>query len=128
MATNTEVKEYLAKWLQMGKSVSINDAEIKLHQVVKGEEYSPEFEQIWEQSQQQVAYLEGNNQTIQDLLKPEWEIISCATCELPVPKLSLGYREVRSCVCDDDPNLDTIAPRSPVISSIYLQGISDRLN
>jgi hypothetical protein len=128
MATNIEVKEYLAKWLQMGKRVAINDIEVGLPQVIKGENYSPEFEQIWEKSQHQVAYLEGTNQTIQDLLKPEWEIISCATCELPVPTLSLGYREVRSCVCDDRPNLDTIAPRSPVTSSTYLQSISDRLN
>jgi len=128
MANNTEVKEYLAKWLQMGKKISIDDAEIGLPQVIKGEHYSPEFEQVWQKSQEQSAYLEGTNQTIQDLLKPEWEIISCVTCELPVPTLSLGYRESRPCICDDRPNLNTIAPRSPVTSSIYLQSISDRLN
>jgi len=128
MATSIEVKEYLAKWLQMGKKVSINDAEIQLPKVINGEHYSPEFEQLWEQSQRAISYLEGTNQTIQDLLKPEWEIINCTTCELPVPILSIGYPGVQSCVCDDNPNLYTIAPRSPVKSSTYLQNISDRLN
>lgn len=130
MATHIEVKEYLAKWLQMGKKVSIDNSQISLHQVIKGEIYSPEFEQLWDRAQQAIAVLEGTNETIQDLLKPEWEILSCAVCDLPVP-MSLGYREVKACVCDDlklYPNLDSIAPRSPVSTSSYLQDISDRLN
>lgn len=130
MATHTETKEYLAKWLQMGKTVSINDTEIGLQQVIKGGNYSSEFEQLWLQTQQAIAFLEGTNQTIQDLLKPEWEITSCAVCELPVPILSSGYRESNSCPCSDlnlHPNLETIAPRSPIKTSNYLQNISDRL-
>jgi hypothetical protein len=141
MATSTEVKEYLAKWLQMGKKVLVNDTELTLTQVINGENYSPEFEQLWHQLIQSstgsagsitnaIAYLEGANETIQDLLKPEWEILSCAVCDLPVPTLSLGFREIKACPCDDlkmHPNLETIAPRSPVKTSSYLQKISDRL-
>ncbi|AFY74861.1 hypothetical protein Syn7502_02936 [Synechococcus sp. PCC 7502] len=130
MATNIEVKEYLAKWLQIGKKISIDDVQISMPQVIRGEAYTPEFEQLWDYVQQAIATLNGTNETIQDLLKPEWEIITCAVCEMPISSLSSGYRQIKSCPCSDlsmHPNLETIAPRSPITTSIYLQNISDRL-
>ncbi len=130
MATNLEVKEYLAKWLQMGKKISMHRAEISLIKVISGADYTSEFEQLWHQAQRENAVLDGTNETIQDLLKPEWEILDCAVCEMPVPSLGSGFREIKSCPCSDldlHPNLETIAPRTPVVTSDYLQNISDHL-
>jgi hypothetical protein len=135
MASRTLVKNYLAQWMQMGKSVSLSiyGEEIRIHRVVQGEKYSSEFNELWEQisnNQSQEAYLSGTDQTISDLLSPKWDVIACARCNLLVPSLDLGARVPVCCPCDDipnHPNLNSIAPRIPVTLVEHLDTLCDRL-
>lgn len=130
MAAPLEVKEYLAKWLQMGKALSVDNQEIFLTEIIKGESYSSQFEQLWQQTPKAIATLQGTNNTIAELLKPEYEIMPCPVCELPVACLSSGYRQINTCPCSDlplHPHLGLPLPHVPIATATYLQNISDRL-
>ncbi len=76
------------------------------------------------------CYLEGTSQTIQELLSPQWEISSCARCEMPVPMIQLGMQP-NTCTCsdlDNWPNNELPPPREPVSSREKLRTISKSLN
>jgi hypothetical protein len=133
MASENEVKRYLAYWFQLGKRVLLRNGEAIIpHSIIKGDRYSEEFEQCW---QKMIApetgdcYLEGTTQTIQELLTPRWAINSCSRCEMPVPMLDLGVQS-GLCPCNDMsdwPNNDLPKPREPVETKERLNFIVNKL-
>lgn len=134
MASQHQVKQYLAYWFQLGKKVLIrNGAESRLPQpVVHGDRFSREFEDCWKEilsPESGECYLEGTEQTIEDLLSPQWEIESCARCSLSVPVRVVGMPP-NCCPCFDLPtwpNLEAPLPRLPVSTRLYLLNICNRL-
>lgn len=134
MASTNQVKQYLAFWFQLGKGLVFkNSPEVHLpERVILGDRYSPEFEECWQrvtQSEGKNCYLEGTDQTIGQLLSSEWDVTSCARCEMPVPILSVGVRSP-GCPCEDMPhwpNTELPMPRSPVDSQAQMHRICDRL-
>ncbi len=134
MASEQEVRQYLAYWFQLGKKVILNNGQqaIKPKLVIQGDRYSQDFENCWQQlrsSNLSECYLEGTEHSIAQLLSPAWEMNSCARCSMPVPVPSVGVPSL-SCPCNDLPmwpNTELPAPRSPVDSQAQLAGIRDRL-
>lgn len=133
MASEQNVKQYIAYWFQLGKKVILRDGEaISTINVVEGDRYSAEFEQCWQtmlKKNQGQAYLEGTSSTIEELLSPKWEILPCARCDLPVPMIDLGF-VTDNCPCsdlDNWPNAELPPPRIPVDTQKRLQDIRQRL-
>ncbi len=135
MASEQQVKRYLAYWFQLGKKVVIRNGQSTVlpQPVIAGDRYSEQFEQIWQQLLSPTngdCYLEGTQETIRDLLTPKWDIDPCARCEMPVPMINIGMPP-ELCPCNDLPtwpNTELPAPRDPVNSTGRLQAISDRLS
>ena len=134
MASQHQVREYLAYWFQLGKKVLIrNGSEALLPKsVTAGDRYSKEFEECWQKiiaPDSGDCYLEGTNETISQLLTPAWEIDPCARCAMPIPLQARGMPP-DSCPCFDLPTWpdnETPKPRSPVSNQTQLLGIRNRL-
>ncbi len=134
MASQQEVKQYLAYWFQLGKKVAIGNGKASLlpQEVIKGDRYSEEFEECWQQIISQKAgdcYLEGTQETIAELLSPAWEVNLCARCTMPVPVRNVGMPP-DLCPCNDLsnwPNTELPPPRSPVNTQDQFRVIRDRL-
>ena len=134
MASENQVREYIAYWFQLGKKVLIrNGSEALLPKSVNaGDRYSQEFEDCWQKiisPDSGDCYLQGTNETIAQLLTPAWEISPCARCAMPVVFQQTGMPP-ECCPCDDLPNwpdTEMPQPRSPVSSQSQLSGIRDRL-
>lgn len=135
MASEKQVKRYLAYWFQLGKKVVIRNGQSTLQpkSVIAGDRYSEEFESIWQQVTSPTngdCYLEGTQQTIAELLSPLWTVNPCARCDMPVPVINVGMPP-ELCPCSDVPNwpnTELPAPREPVSSQNRLQAIRDRLS
>jgi hypothetical protein len=134
MASQQQVKRYLAYWLQLGKGVAIQSGRSRLRprSVIVGGQYSEEFEACWQKvcsPETGDCYLEGTEERIQDLLSANWEVISCARCDMPVPTPVMAMPPT-NCPCFDLPSWPdpcTIAPRSPIHPQDALARIRDRL-
>ena len=134
MASQPQVKTYLAYWFQLGKKVIVprTAKELLPQPVIRGNRYSQEFENCWQSiiaNQGKDCYLEGTNQTIAELLTSAWEIIPCARCDMPVPIVDLGAQPIE-CPCSDLlswPNSELPQPRSPVNNSVQINKIYTRL-
>lgn len=134
MASESEVRKYIAYWFQLGKKVLIrNGSEALLPKsVIAGDRYSREFEECWQKilsPDSGDCYLQGTNETIAQLLTPGWEISGCARCAMPVVFKKTGMPP-ESCPCHDLPNwpdTEMPQPRSPVSTKSQLSGIRDRL-
>jgi hypothetical protein len=134
MASQEQVKEYLAYWFQLGKKVLIHNGQAALYPqpVIEGDHYSRAFEACWQQillPESGICYLEGTEQTVEQLLSSAWIINSCPRCQMPVPMIDLGVQSP-GCPCLDLPswpNPEIPAPRSPINNSTYLNRIKDRL-
>ncbi len=134
MASEQQVKQYIAYWFQLGKRVLIQNGQATLQpqSVIAGDRYSEDFEECWQtilSKNSKECYLEGTHQTIDELLAPQWEINSCARCLMPVPMATVGLPPVE-CPCSDLPNWpdnQTVQPRSPVSTQNRLLEIRDRL-
>ncbi|HAJ59913.1 MAG TPA: hypothetical protein DCP31_12110 [Cyanobacteria bacterium UBA8543] len=134
MASEQQVKRYLAYWFQLGKKVVIRNGESTLlpQPIIVGDRYSQEFENVWQQilsPDSGDCYLESTDETIAELLTPEWEVSPCARCEMPIPTRTAGMPpEVCPC-CDIPgwPNTDLPTPRGAVCSQGRLSNICDRL-
>ncbi|WP_026734688.1 hypothetical protein [Fischerella sp. PCC 9605] len=134
MASQKEVKRYLAYWFQLGKKVIVgNSAEALLPEyVIVGDRYSDEFEECWRKITSQNSgdcHLEGTHETIAELLTPNWEMFPCARCTMPVPVRNVGM-PAELCPCNDLsgwPNMEVPLPRNPVSSQGQLKTIRDRL-
>lgn len=133
MASQDQVKRYLAYWLQLGKSLVLDRDEVVSPEPITGDRYSPEFESCWQRilaTGGRNCYLEGTLQTISDLLSPTWDIADCARCSMPVPMMQLGVQP-NVCPCFDLPtwpNTDLPAPRMPVDTNDRLEKIRKRLS
>ena len=134
MASEQQVKTYLAYWFQLGKKLLwLNgQAELSPQSVINGDRYSSEFENCWQKIMTikgQDCYLEGTTSTIAELLSPAWQITDCARCAMPVPMVDIGTPALE-CPCNDLdtwPNSELPQPRSPVDSSSRLRAIEARL-
>lgn len=136
MALPNEVKTYLSYWFQLGRGVRMppRDGVVKPQAVLADGRYSSEFEALWQQLMQpKVAassYLEGTEQTIAQLLAPDWDIQDCARCSLPIPMKVQGFGP-QGCPCDDrggaGPNLELMPPRAPIDSQAALRRLCERL-
>lgn len=134
MASRTEVKNYLAHWFQLGKQVVSDDGQTVCQPktVIQGDRFSAEFESCWQkllESSGRSYYLEGTDQTIEQLLSPAWDIVNCARCEMPIP-LTPTEIEWHACPCHDLPNWpnqEIPQPRLPVNNHRHLGHLKDRL-
>jgi hypothetical protein len=134
MASEFQVKQYLAYWFQLGKQVLIQNGNRALRPdpVIRGDRYSQEFEDCWQQIRAPESgdcYLEFTTQTISELLSPAWDISNCARCSMPVPVPNMGISSLE-CPCVDLPgwpNTEVPLPRSPVSSQSQLIEIRERL-
>ena len=134
MASPSQIKTYLAYWFQLGKRVILpqQDRELLPQSVIKGDRYSSEFETCWQQILANLGnncYLEGTEQTIEELFLSSWDIISCARCNMPIPMIQSGIQHI-SCPCYDLPewpNLDLPSPRTPVDTVARLSKLHARL-
>ena len=134
MASEQQVKQYLAYWCQLGKKILLRNGEESLlpQPVIEGDRYSPDFERCWRRilsPDSGDCYLEGTHQSIRELLTCAWEIVPCARCSMPVPIIYVGIQPL-PCPCNDLPtwpNTELPPPRSPVNNSTYLSKIQKRL-
>ncbi|XZO03376.1 MAG: hypothetical protein ACM65L_06565 [Microcoleus sp.] len=134
MASEYQVRKYIAYWFQLGKKVLIrNGSEALLPKsVIAGDRYSQEFEECWQKiisPDSGDCYLQGTKETIGELLTPAWEMSPCARCAMPVPLRDSGM-PAECCPCNDLahwPNTEIPQPRSPVNTQLQLSGIRDRL-
>ncbi|MEO1148150.1 MAG: hypothetical protein AAFY26_21430 [Cyanobacteria bacterium J06638_22] len=134
MASDQQVKQYIAHWFQLGKHVILCDGKeaVLPEPVIQGDRYSEAFEACWQHIKSPTSgdcYLEGTLQTIQELLAADWNISPCARCGMPIPMIDLGVMDM-TCPCDDLdnwPNNELPSPRLPVNSNSRLGSIRDRL-
>ncbi|HAC63677.1 MAG TPA: hypothetical protein DCF68_09105 [Cyanothece sp. UBA12306] len=133
MASEEKVKHYLAHWFQLGKQVLLPKSQQNLSpsKIFEGNNYSLEFEDLWQYiiSTDADCYLEGTEQTIQQLLSPQWEMIDCARCQMPFPVATAGVASP-TCPCFDLncwPNQELPSPRSAIDSYCHLNRIRQRL-
>ena len=139
MASTDQVRQYLAYWMQLGKSVVIGNskssrdsAKMLPQPVLQGDRFSPAFEDCWQQlmaGNLNKAHLEGTEQSLGELLTPDWDLSACARCSMPVPVKTLGVPSL-SCPCHDLPswpNTELPLPRSPISNQTQLDQIRDRL-
>lgn len=135
MASEQQVKQYLAYWFLLGKKLIFphQRQDICPDKVYENENYSAEFKQCWQQitdPKNPDAYLEGTEQTINELLSSKWDIIDCAKCKMPVPIVSSGIQTM-GCPCADLelwPNTELPLPKSPINDKQQLLNICKRLN
>ena len=135
MASEQQVKRYLAYWFQLGKKVLIRkgDAAVLPKSVFTQDRYSDEFECIWQlilSPESGDCYLEGTHETIAQLLTPRWIIEPCVRCEMPVPMINIGLPP-EVCPCNDLPtwpNTEIPLPRGPVDTQNRLSEIRERLH
>lgn len=134
MASEQQVRQYLAYWFQLGKRLLLRNGQVSLlpQPVIEGDRYSRQFESCWQQvlaPDSGDCYLEGTTYTIAQLLTPAWDINSCSRCSMPVPMINHGIASLE-CPCIDLeswPNLDMPMPREPISSNARLTEIRDRL-
>lgn len=136
MATASQIRHYLAYWLQLSKNIVLDGKVTRLPSVIErqglsGDRLSSDFEDLWATALQHpyTTYLEGTSVTIAELLSGEWEIVLCARCPMPVPLRVAGITNT-SCPCHDMhiwPNSETLLPRLPVDSENALMSMCDRL-
>ena len=134
MASEQQVRQYLAYWFQLGTKILIRNGQVALlpQPVIQGDRYSDEFERCWQQVlslESGDCYLEGTSQTIAELLTPAWEMLPCSRCSMPVPLRSSGLPP-DNCPCHELPtwpNTEVPLPRSPINSQTHLADIRNRL-
>lgn len=134
MASEQQVRQYLAYWFQLGKPVLLNGGKESIlpRSVIQGDRYSDEFEACWQRLRSPESgdsYLEATSYTINDLLSAGWEISPCSRCAMPVPVKAIGVSSLE-CPCIDLPgwpNTEMPQPRAPISTQAQLQNIRDRL-
>ncbi|NJR21758.1 MAG: hypothetical protein HC786_06055 [Richelia sp. CSU_2_1] len=134
MALESEVREYIAYWFQLGKQVLIRNGSETLQpkSVIAGDRYSREFEECWQKIISPASgdcYLQGTSETIGQMLTPAWEIHPCARCAMPVAFRPNGMPPL-SCPCQDLanwPDSELPHPRSPVSTRSHLSCLCSRL-
>lgn len=135
MASPEQVREYLAHWFQLGKPIVLENgkAECLPYPIFFGSRYSQAFEECWQKVLHiggKDCYLKGTDQTIDMLLSPEWDVLPCARCTLPIPLPDLGYFPY-VCPCHDLtivwPNDEIPCPRMGADTNQHLSRLQQRL-
>lgn len=134
MATQTQLREYLSHWFQLGKGVCIGQDDTRYCPSISvyGSDYSPEFEAHWLKFQQaglEQCYLADTAQSLAELSLADWEIQSCARCSMPVA-LRVGNITPLDCPCSDQsnwPNLELPAPQACQNWNERIRSIGQRL-
>jgi hypothetical protein len=133
MASEARVREYLAHWFQLGKKIVFSQGgETMLPEpIFAGNHYSKAFEACWQRILlfPASAYLEGTEQSVEQLLSSAWDIIPCARCTMPVPVSNTAI-PFPYCPCQDLadwPNLELPLPRIPTDTQQSLSAIRQRL-
>ncbi len=133
MASDLEIQTYLALWFQLGKSVvsQSTGSRLRPRSVSHDNAYSAEFTECWRVISQHpdLYYLEGTEQSIEELRSPAWEFIYCARCVMPVP-MRLDSAAFGPCPCQDLPlwpNVELPLPRLPISNRKVLNNICHRL-
>jgi hypothetical protein len=134
MASDQDIRTYLAMWFQLGKSVVCHTTgrSIRPKNIHQIDRYSPEFEKIWHTISQSPHnyYLAGTDQSIQTLQSSAWEINDCARCEMPIP-MCVDCTTNGGCTCQDLsflwPNYEVPSPHLPVNNANALHTLCDRL-
>ncbi|MEN9224725.1 MAG: hypothetical protein Q6L60_09360 [Thermostichus sp. HHBFW_bins_43] len=120
MAAPSQVKAYVACWLQLGKGVVCEhpggSERIQPRSVLGLGSLSQEFQHSWQcmSADPWRCYLEGTHESLGQLLSPAWEIGSCGRCGLPVPLPATTATAIGPCPCSDLkvwPNSATLPPR-----------------
>ncbi|MEM9543861.1 MAG: hypothetical protein AAGA60_30805 [Cyanobacteria bacterium P01_E01_bin.42] len=135
MATQEQVKDYLACWFQLGKGLEVTEDEqiVRFKSILHGDRYSREFENCWQkilQSNGRGFILEGTHQGVDELLSCDWEILACYRCHMPIP-MPESKPQSLPCPCADLPgwpNLELPRPRAPIDSRSHLGRICDRVS
>jgi hypothetical protein len=128
MASLLEVKQYLAHWFQLGKKVYVHNGDLGLlpSKIFHDTHYSAEFERCWDlilSDRSGDCYLEDTCQTIDELLTPQWDLVNCARCSMPIALQIAGISH-ESCPCFNLPQ----SPRSQLAVRSKLADIQDRLS
>lgn len=134
MASQADVKKYLAYWFQLGKKVIAERSQETYapDPVIEGDHYSSAFEQCWQDIVNKDGkgyYLEGTDETIAELLSSEWLVTQCARCDMPVP-IPERQTTLNLCPCNDLPswpNEELPQPRSPINSNNHLFALKDKM-
>ncbi|MGD1858215.1 MAG: hypothetical protein ACFB2W_28595 [Leptolyngbyaceae cyanobacterium] len=135
MASPQDVRHYLAYWFQLGKSIHIGNGRITQRPVpvLEGHRFSRAFDDCW-QSIMTVSgrdcYLDGTQETIEELLSPNWEITDCARCSIPVA-IHTTMPVAELCACGDIdtwPNDELPAPHMPINNNTHFNRLKTRLN
>lgn len=134
MASQTEVREYLAHWFQLGKPIVLaEDRGVCLPSpVFQGGEYSRSFEDCWHRimvTSGQNCYLDGTTQSIAEMLSPGWDITACARCTMPIA-IPVAGTMTHLCPCNDLPtwpNTEVPMPRTAVNNQDQLRTLQRRL-
>ncbi|TVQ08879.1 MAG: hypothetical protein EA368_10685 [Leptolyngbya sp. DLM2.Bin27] len=134
MASQEQVRNFLAHWFQLGKPVVVAESrgECLPSPVFQGEKYSSSFENCWRKimvTRGRDCYLSGTNQSIAELLLPAWDVTDCARCDMPIVLPTAGMM-TDLCPCNDLdtwPNTDVPTPRPAVDSRDRLGSLQQRL-
>lgn len=120
MAASSQVKAYVACWIQLGKAVMCEypggSERIQPQPVLSLESLSQEFHLSWHRMSLDPwhCHLEGTHESLGQLLSPAWEIGSCSRCSLPIPLPATTATAIGPCPCSDLkgwPNSTTVPPR-----------------
>ncbi len=135
MASEAQVRDFLAHWFQLGKPVVLpgDRGDYLPCPVFSQGGYSQDFENCWDQimvTQGKDCYLKGTIQTIAAMLSPAWDVKDCARCTMPVSIPTLGLSSF-PCPCHDLltwPNQDIPVPRGAVDDQRQLSQVRQRLS
>ncbi|USR91790.1 hypothetical protein NEA10_03415 [Phormidium yuhuli AB48] len=133
MASEKQVKKYLADWFQLGKKLVVDQNEQLPSPLFENGHYSDAFEACWRAAScpqfGHKSYLQGTEITLAELLDDHWEITSCARCTMPIA-LPISGVAGAVCPCHDLPSWPNTAlpkPRQAVNTQVSLREICRRL-
>ncbi|MGB3200475.1 MAG: hypothetical protein WBA99_06215 [Nodosilinea sp.] len=135
MASQDQIRNFLAHWFQLGKPVVLaeNRGECLPSPIFQDGRYSQSFEDCWHKimvTSGQDCYLQGTSQSIAEMLSSVWDVTPCARCEMPIAVPTLGVMSAL-CPCNDLPtwpNTDMPMPRKAVDNEHHLTGLRLRLS
>lgn len=135
MASQEQIKNFLAHWFQLGKPVVLahNRGECLPQPVFQNGRYSPSFEDCWQKimvTNGQDCHLKGTTQSLGEMLSSGWDITPCSRCEMPVAVPSFGPA-AQLCPCNDLPtwpNTEVPTPRAAVSNEQHLTNLRQRLS
>ena len=134
MASQQDVQHYLAYWFQLGKPVHISNGRSTQRPVpvLEGDQFSRAFKDCWKTILSvggRDCYLDGTQETIEELLSPQWEITDCARCSIPVAMQTV-MPVAQLCACGDIdtwPNDELPAPHLPINNNTHFNKLTARL-